>query len=469
MINHTLVALMLAMFSSQGECATSFDTQSNQLEFEPIELAPMTISQHTATNKSTPTDIKPGRSPRKQIPSSPAASATNSGLVEPTTYEVNDPRYKRLWGPGLFIIDALADINIGTVKGVQYLVSHRFRSPYTGKITAARPYWTSGSGYAAGNGGKIGVRILPDDGTSSHLPNLAASPIATGIYEPGMLFGRHVLSSFKDSVSLAALEQVVAGKLYHLVYENLASNPAADYLGVNHIVTVEKNGRPARWLGVDDWAALFAFRKAFATPFEWKDVTRTTSAGLYYVPILELTMANGAVFGTVKVEAGNIEGAGQWTITAATPIREQFTPQLDKSIAGLSVHTSTTTGGELEWTLRDGATTLATGTIAEPSANYSSVFNTRISQGVYKWYDIALTVPARFAAGGKYDLELRPKGNSQWRFTDEFNGTEKGYVTAFTESRAQALIAGNWISANHRDHNKASHPSNWRIVLHLRP
>ena len=254
MINHTLVALMLAIFSSQGECATSFDTQSNQLEFEPIELAPMTISQHTTTNKSTPTAIKPGRSPRKQIPSSPAASATNSGLVEPTTYEVNDSRYKRLWGPGLFIIDALADINIGTVKGVQYLVSHRFRSPYSGKITAARPYWTGGSGYAAGNGGKIGVRIMPDDGTSNHLPNLAASPIATGIYEPGMLFGRHVLSSFKDSVSLAALEQVVAGKLYHLVYENLASNPAADYLGVNHVVTVEKNGRPARWLGVDDWA-----------------------------------------------------------------------------------------------------------------------------------------------------------------------------------------------------------------------
>ena len=390
-------------------------------------------------------------------------------LVPATKYMNGDSTYQRLWGPGLFVMDALADINIGTVKGLQYLVAHRFRAPASGTIASIRPYWTSGAGYAAGNGGKISVRITADDGSSGHLPNLTAAPLGTGVYEPGLVLGRHIFSSFSDTVKLSALAPVRAGNLYHVVYENLAPNPSSDYIGVNHMVTVEKNGHPARWLQTSDWAALFAFRKAFGAPFEWKDVTSNSSSGLYYAPILEVTMSNGLVFGAVKVEAGNIEGAGQWIVTAASPIREQFMPRMTKNVVGFSVQTATASAGELEWTLRDGAKVLASGSITEPAANYASVFNTRLTQGIYTWYDVAFGAVVTMNAGASYDLELRPKGAAQWRFTDEFNGTEKGYAMAFSESRAQALVAGNWLSANHRDHSKASHPSNWRVVLHLAP
>ena len=204
---------------------------------------------------------------RAQTAGSQKAGATHSEsqalVAAPASgLSINSPQFKRLFGPGVYIMDALADLNVGVIKGHTYIASHRFRATFSGKPLALRVYWPAGPGYSAGNGGTISVRIVPDDGSNENLPALNVSPLATGTYAPGLILGRHVLSSFNDEVRLGSLAPLVAGQLYHVVYENIDPEPAKNFIGVNNVVTVERNGRPARWLDPTDWASLFGFRSA---------------------------------------------------------------------------------------------------------------------------------------------------------------------------------------------------------------
>lgn len=423
-----------------------------------------TTSRPAASSTTAPTTA-PARGPI-------AAASAGSAIVAASAagLSVIDPKFKRLYGPGVYVIDALADLSIGTVKGFQYIVSHRFRATASGKPTALQVYWPSGSGYAAGNGGKISIRIVPDDGSSEHLPNLSAAPLATGTYEPGLIFGRHVLSSYNDVVRLGSLTPLTSGQLYHVVYENIAADPAGNYIGINNMVTVEKNGRPARWLDPTDWSSLFGYRTVnTSAAFTWKDAGRHPNSGLYYAPILQLNLDSGALIGAIDIEAGNVEGSRQWSIDSTKPIRERFTPTATRLVSGFSVSTAAATAGDLEWSIRQGELVLFSGVISEATANYASQFNTNLTQGVFKWYDIALPSTLTMQNGASYDLVFTPKGASQWRFADEYSGADKGYAAAFSQSQAQVQVSGSWLNANHRSQTSQGPASNWRVVLHLAP
>ncbi len=430
-------------------------------------LAATEYAQATPGTGTPPSRTRPAPAPKT---TSPTASAGPLIAVPPGGLSINDARYRRLYGPGLYIMDALADLNVGVVKGFNYIAAHRFRASAAGKVSSVRVYWPAGPGYSAGNGGTISIRILPDDGTPNHLPAMNASPLAAGTYTPGLLLGRHVFSSFNDEVRLGSMTPLVAGQLYHVVYENVDPEPAKNYIGINNMVTVERNGRPARWLDPIDWASLFAFR-AVNTPgaYTWKDATRTTNAGLFYSPILQINLQDGAVIGAVDIETGNVEGERQWSINAQQSIRERFAPTSDRSISGFSVQTATTSGGELEWSLRDGEQVVLSGVIKEAGINYGSQFNVNLNHGIFSWYDIALPSSVTLKKGTPYDLVFTPKGGSQWRFADEYNGSDKGFAVSFSESQAQALVAGKWVNVQHRKHITKVPASNWRVVLHLAP
>lgn len=433
----------------------------------PIAERGQAITQAQLVPGARPATAKSRPASTNTASANPASSAPQ---LVPTGISFHDPRYSRLYGPGTFVMDALADINIGTIRGTTYVAAHRFRASASGKARSLRAYWPAGPGYSSGDGGTISIRIVPDDGSPANLPNLSAQPLATGLYSPGLIMGRHVLSSFNDEVPLGSMKPLVAGELYHVVYQNIAADPASNWLGVNNMVTVERNGRPSRWLDPTDWAVLFGHRPAGTNvAFTWKDASRGTNSGLFYAPILQIGLDTGAFLGAADIETGNIETRGQTALGANQSIRERFSPQKARKIAAFSVNTATTTGGELEWSLRLGDLVMLSGVIAEPTANYSTEVNVDIVQGVFRWYDVVLPAIQNLEAGNTYDLVFTPRGTSQWRFADEYSGTNRKFAVSFSESQAQSNLSGRWVNTTHRSHFGTNPVANWRVVLHEAP
>ena len=94
-------------------------------------------------------------------------------------YALNSAEIGRLYGPGVFRQDALGNTMIGINGSQERIVSNRFRATISGNLASARLYWQPGTGYSRGNGGVIRLRLLPDDGSDAHAPDMSATPLAT--------------------------------------------------------------------------------------------------------------------------------------------------------------------------------------------------------------------------------------------------------------------------------------------------
>ena len=392
--------------------------------------------------------------------------------VSPKGLSKTDPLVRRLYGPGVFVMDSLGNLNVGEVKGLEYVVSQRFRATRSGPVRSVATYWADGPGYASGNGGVIRIRIFPDDGSNLHLPAMKQAPLAVGEYRPGLVGGRHVRSKFSDKVAMEGEGKLVEGRLYHVVYDNLDPLPELNYLGVNCVATVAENGRPSRWISPLDWAALYS-----ATPRgthqgpDWRDITSTPHNGSsYYAPILQVELDDGSVIGNTNMETGNVDGR-QWTVTATTPARERFTPRSDRMISGFAVQTASTIPGQLRWQFKDGSKVLSEGTIDDTTSSYRLSDGLGHKTGVLGWRDIALPTPVPLTAGTVYDLEFTAVGPSSWRFPDQRNGAAYGYrwPASFDESQAQVRLGGRWLNANHWSWISQSSGANWRVVLFEAP
>lgn len=382
-------------------------------------------------------------------------------------YTITNSTFRRLYGPGVYVIDSLGNLNVGVVGGRTYAVSHRFRASASGSVSSIRPYWAAGSGYSAGTGGYIRVRILPDDGSSAHRPNLNATALATGYHRPYLSNGRLSGTAFNTPVSMSSSQSLQAGTLYHIVYENIDSNPAANYIGVNHAATASANGRPSRWLSPYDWGTLYTAQTR-GSSYSWSDIAvGTTSSGNYYVPIVQINLSNGTIIGNANMETGN-EDSRQWQVTSSAPVRERFTSSSTRQISGFGVHTSPSRGGSLQWQLKQGSRVLASGTIYDGSASYRTSSSLGHSTGVFAWRDVSFSSPVTLSAGTTYDLEFTGQGSSVWRFADQRNGAAYGYAwsAAFTQSQAQAYTNGSWLNANHWTKSASTAGSNWRVVLY---
>ncbi|MFT4100571.1 MAG: hypothetical protein QM674_05945 [Burkholderiaceae bacterium] len=381
---------------------------------------------------------------------------------------------KRLFGPGVYVMDGLWNMNIQRARGNDTVVSVRFRAPYAGSISSVRMYWSDGSGYAGGNGGDIALRVLPDDGSARHLPNWSATPLATGRRVPGSLSmsnGTYTTISHRFSQdSMSSSQALEAGKLYHLVAINNASNPSSNWSSWDMAWATNAGGRPSRWISPYEMSALLGYRSAgsSATP-TWEDWTVDGRGGARIVPIMQMTMSNGSTFGHTNMETGNVDAGGrQWKNGNGNPVRERYVPTQSRRISGLSIHTAKASGsGGLGWQIMQGTTVLASGTISQDSANYR-VDSSQGSTGVMAWYDAALPSAVQLNANQTYDVVFTPQGSSVWVFADQRNGSSYGFTgpAAFTQSQAQAYTNGRWLNANHWSKSSSSAGSNWRVVLH---
>ena len=364
-------------------------------------------------------------------------------------YSLTSNEFRHLYGPGVFKVDALANTVVGVNGNYEQKVVNRFRATVSGTLQSVRIYWQTGRGYSSGNGGVIQLRLMPDDGSAQHLPNLSAKPLATARYIPGQQVSSSGAPVFTD-IHFSSTQPIQAGQLYHLVMENLDPSPKAN------------------------WATLLGTRPYGTTrALRWFDLTTNGASNNYYLPILQLNVSGGQVQGVANIEGGALDPKLIFTSTNNRPIREHFKPTATKRVSGLSFATAASVAGNLRWRILQGNTELASGQVHAPSPNYRAITtNSGNKVGGYSWYDVNLPHVVTLQAGQEYDIEFRPQGNSQWKFGDQRNGSAKGFArpAAFTESRAQHFQGNRWINTYHWNYNApGSSDANWPVVLHLAP
>ena len=433
--------------------------------------ATLGISSTLAHADSTP-------SPSPTAPSSPEAGGTGSRLVKPVEggLRLDSAEFGRLYGPGVFTMTALHNTVIGVEKNTEKMISNRFRATIAGNLQKLRMYFESGTNYSNGNGGRIQITVLPDDGSENHLPDFNGKPLATGTYVPGL--PKQPTSQFPEITFESSPVPLVKGQLYHVTLQNTDSNPAANFVSSNNAATRKELGQPCRWLNSTDWSTLWGNRPAGSKgAWQWKNFTTEGSSDNLMVPIMQLTTADGATQGMSDMESGSVDippkDKPQRTheATSDKPVREQFKPSADKKISGLSVAAVATAAGNLRWRLLEGSTELASGSFTQATPNYKTFTGKGNGLMNFAWYDVELDKDVTLKAGGTYDLELTPEGSSRWKFAAHRNGSDKGFTwpAAFTESQAQHLAGGKWMNAHLHQHSQQGQGTNWPVVLHVAP
>ncbi|MFT3802073.1 MAG: hypothetical protein QM766_12725 [Burkholderiaceae bacterium] len=411
-------------------------------------------------------------------PAHAAGQASAPALVDAprSGLSITSAEYHRLYGPGTVVIDRLGYNYVQRLESIDYAMSQRFRAPASGVIEAIRIYTPVGApegGYAGGNGGTLKISVYPDDGQFMHAPNRSVKPLTTVSYRPGMTHGTYAEArSMFPLISFPPGAPLVAGKLYHLVYEQVDPQPSVNFANVNSTATNPATGKPMRWTSTTDWGVMYGKRPVGRSgDYAWADASNTPYGGLLFAPILEIRLTSGRTFGSSVMESGNVEPR-IWIIDAKKPVRERFVASEPRTITGLSLQTASVAGGSLQWEIKQGETSLAKGVITEPAGTFKTITSLTYQQGVYHWFDAPLPAPVDFVQGETYDVVFTPIGSSRWRFAGQSNGGQWGfdYPAAFTESQAQHLVNGVWLNANIWNLSRStSDKTNWRLVLHGKP
>ncbi|MDO5066562.1 MAG: hypothetical protein Q4D96_04695 [Propionibacteriaceae bacterium] len=405
-------------------------------------------------------------------------------LVPATGHRLDSPEYARLYGPGVHTITSLANMVVGvpSKEGVaqkhEYIASYRFRSLLEGKLAKVRLYWPTGEGYSNGTGGTIRVRVLPDDGSNDHLPVLTATPLAQFTHTPRLTSkeSKSILDEMAFSTSTTALAK---GQLYHVVFDNLDPNPAANFISVDTQSVPTEVGRPARWLNTTDWSALMGTRpRGNRGSYTWTNLTEIGSGGKLFSPIMQLTTASGTSQGVSDIESqsvvsrtDDVKDVRVYRVAAGRPVRELFTPSADRRVTGLSFATVATAAGSLRWRIVQDGKELAAGRITESESRYKSFQRGKSNLSNFMWYDAPLPKELLLKAGRSFAVEFHAEGSSQWYFCGHRNGSGNGFSwpAAFTDSNAQHLAGGLWVNSNPRDLKLPRKDTNWPVVLHLAP
>ena len=184
--------------------------------------------------------------------------------------------------------------------------SFRFRAPISGQVTSIIYYnqHQIEREYAKGDGGIILIELRADDGTNNHWPS--ETILASCTLRSPMTAGYFPLLSFNDQV------QIHAGKLYHVVFTNIHSNPAQNYVSINCLHNFREKPDVNLDVGISDVALAVLVKDDNADT--WRQRYQST-------PIFNLFFSDGRAIGQ-----GYVSAIAGWnhTVTSMNKVRETF-------------------------------------------------------------------------------------------------------------------------------------------------
>jgi len=202
--------------------------------------------------------------------------------------------------------DALGNVPLLPNSYGGRVASFRFRASISGRVTSLIYYNQNqiSRGYAKGDGGIILIELRVDDGTSNHGPS--ETVLASCTLSSPMSAGYFPLLRFNNQV------QIHAGKLYHIVFTNIHSNPAENYVSINCLHNFREKPNVNLDVGISDVDLAVLVKKDNAGI--WKQRYQST-------PIFNLLFSDGKAIGQGYVSA--ISGWNH-TVTSMNKIRETF-------------------------------------------------------------------------------------------------------------------------------------------------
>jgi hypothetical protein len=181
----------------------------DQLESESGVLSSSGVTKQTSTSASGGQYVR-------------FAKSTTSPSPTPTPSN-------KIYGPGI-AIDSKSNRRIGDGgPGDNRSISHRFIASTTSRAVSLSWELRLGSGYSLGDGGILKISLQTDDGTSNHFPS--GKILDSYTFTPGnsSTGGRNVRQNFPNKPLLNE------GQIYHVVFENISSDPVNNYVSVNEI------------------------------------------------------------------------------------------------------------------------------------------------------------------------------------------------------------------------------------------
>jgi hypothetical protein len=290
-----------------------------------------------------------------------------------------------VYGPGV-AIDSKSNFRIG-VGGLK--LSHRFRASTSSKLLSVAWQRRLGPGYSAGDGGIARISVQTDDGSGRPSGTILAqlrydvpSRPATGVL---------IRNTFPAPAHLSA------GKLYHIVFENVHPRPLQNYFSVNDLFT---------------WRATTPRQPALSQDYAVLTSRSGWSVDARHTADMDLVYADGTRDGLAYI---GILGHDYALIGGARMVRERFTVSGgDRTVRQAHVRVGRQAGsGDLTIRLEDASgRVLERGTVAASRIPSWKLGDFRSANGA--WVGFTFSQPRTLRNGQTYRLVLSAPSGTQF-------------------------------------------------------
>jgi hypothetical protein len=321
----------------------------------------------------------------------------------------SSPQY---YGPGVNMIA----LNNFALNSASEYVDYTFTAQQTGSIATLMPYFVdckietsnscaTGAGlYGSGNGAELQIKVYPDNGSGK--PDMSAQPLGS-VADFWVCGGGPITSNCRQqsntfrNLSFAPAISVVAGTQYHIVFQNIAGDPSANFSSLDEMyspasLTCTTVGNPAQPTFSPSQLGVLKSADGGNTWGPASDKSCNT-------PIVDLAYSNGFHQGNGYDYVGDFKA----TIGgSADMVRELFTVGgSSKTVGAVSMFVNLVSGSEgLYAALEDGSgKVLAKGQAIPDSAPFSFwrtyKFNSPVTLQSGQAYQLVLTATGSYSAG----------------------------------------------------------------------
>jgi hypothetical protein len=332
----------------------------------------------------------------------------------------------RTLSTGSFVqADALGNTVIGGSDRAS--LAFRFRATWTGSVKAIRCYVIKNvngrSGYSGGNLGTLRVALESDSGGRRHVPS--GKRLASTTFRPAD-------RGFFPEVRFDKAADVVAGRLYHVVFTNIDSDPASNYVSINALYSDSRLGRGPRV--PDDLAVLEGDRGGGGATY-WSP--RRSGPHEYYLPILDVVGGGGQHLGIGYMEVWDPKPIG-----GSAQVRQLLRTRSGKStlVDGVWLRVQREDGAGAGLTLSIGRT--SGGSIASATVDPS-----KVPTSAPGWIHVRFSEAASLPPSADLALTLSASGSSSYEVFPIRKGTSYGFdrTTIFDAGYAQFNDGDGWI------------------------
>ncbi len=307
-------------------------------------------------------------------------------------------------------------------------VSHRFRASTSAGLQSVQFQQRGGPGYSLGDGGSVRVSVQTNRPGSLDAPS--GEILSSVTVRPGNPAGDWTTYERYEFDQPAELTK---GLIYHIVFENLDREPAANHISVNEIFTFERY-KPRQPATSDDYAVLTKSGTAWQVePHDTADMALEyrdgTVDGQAYIE--NMCALYGVVSGPQSMARENFKVSGVTRTVSEAWVRVKRT-------YGDAPLTIALKSGDDE--------VLAT---AEIPARSVAVAGEGCTQGGATWVKAQFGQEHDLTHGETYNLELSAPSTSQYTVDPIREGTDQGMLSyRFTDGDGQRTEDGGKTWAN---------------------